>query len=166
MGKSDNIKRAKRLKEAKRKRELDALVQDANGPASIELRKRNASNGAETQINKGKVKNSDLLKQFVYPLLRHTDSLEEVKRKFKFAMFAWNAATVREISEKEYQKIKNDATSLVSDSSYLLELFQELVNKKNEKYAQHKVIFIDFELQKLYKTDFEISVAAVPLEHY
>jgi hypothetical protein len=95
MGKSDNIKRAKRLKVAKRKRELDALVQDANGPASIELRKRNASNGAETQINKGKVKNSDLLKQFVYPLLRHTDSLEEVKRKFKFAMFAWNAATVR-----------------------------------------------------------------------
>jgi hypothetical protein len=48
----------------------------------------------------------------------------------------------------------------------LLELFQELVNKKNKKYAQHKVIFIDFELQKLYKTDFEISVAAVPLEHY
>ena len=45
MGKSDNIKRAKRLKEAKRKRELDALVQDANGPASIELRKRNASKG-------------------------------------------------------------------------------------------------------------------------
>jgi hypothetical protein len=99
MGKSDNIKRAKRLKEAKRKRELDALIQEANGPASIELRKRNASNGTETQINKGKVKNSDLLKQFVHPLLLDTDSLEEVKGKFMFAILAWNAATVREISE-------------------------------------------------------------------
>jgi hypothetical protein len=166
MGKSDNIKRAKRLKEAKRKREHDTLIQEANGPASIELRERVALRGAKTQINKGTIKNSELLKQFVQPLLLDTDSLNQVKGKFMLAVMAWNAATVREISEKEYKKINNDATSLLPDDPHLPVLFQELVRIKNEDYSRHKVIFIDFELQKLHKADFEISVVAIPLDQY
>ena len=38
MGKADNIKRAKKLKEAKRKREQDALFASGLGPAAQTLK--------------------------------------------------------------------------------------------------------------------------------
>ncbi|MBK6966430.1 MAG: hypothetical protein IPH20_21620 [Bacteroidales bacterium] len=45
MGRNNNIKRAKRLKEAKRKRELEALISSGNGPGAEEIRKRSESKG-------------------------------------------------------------------------------------------------------------------------
>jgi hypothetical protein len=40
MGKTDNIKSAKRLKAAKRKREQEVLISSGNGPGSMEIKKR------------------------------------------------------------------------------------------------------------------------------
>jgi hypothetical protein len=69
MGKKENIKRAKRLKEAKRKREQEALLAAGLGPAAKILQERKAKDGIKTQLNTGKVKYSQLLIEFVRPII-------------------------------------------------------------------------------------------------
>ena len=103
MGKAENIKRAKKLREAKRKRDQDALITAGLGPAGKEIQQRNAQKGIQTQLNQGRVKYSELLKEFVDPIVGDEDDISIVRTKYTFGAHAWNAATLREKSEEVYQ---------------------------------------------------------------
>jgi len=163
MGKSENRKRAKRLKEAKHKREQDALIAQGLGPSSIALQQRSANKGIETRLNTGKIKYSDLLKEFVQPILSDTDDIAIVKTKYIFGAHAWNAATLREKSEELYQLAKKDIVKIINNSTELEQLFDEMVIRKQEEFSEFKNIIADFEIKKIRGVEYDLTVATSPL---
>ncbi|MFO0477954.1 MAG: hypothetical protein ACK50L_04125 [Bacteroidota bacterium] len=164
MGKADNIKRAKKLKEAKRKREQDALIAAGLGPASKALLERNTNTGVETRLNTGKIKYSELLKEFVHPIVSETDDISIVRTKYTFGAHAWNAATLREKSEEVYQLTKKDISSIMPDTPEIEQLFDEMVKRKQEEFSEFKSIIADFEIKKIRGLDYDLTVATTPLK--
>lgn len=164
MGKADNIKRAKRLKEAKRKREQDALIAAGLGPASKVLQERNVNSGIETRLNTGKIKYSELLKEFVHPIVSDTDDISIVRTKYTFGAHAWNAATLREKSEEVYQLAKKDISTIMPNVPEIEQLFDEMVKRKQEDFFEFKNIIADFEIKKIRGLDYDLTVATTPLQ--
>jgi len=165
MGKTDNIKRAKKLREAKRKREQDALIAAGLGPAGIALQKRTALNGGETKINQAKVKYSELLKAFVHPIVAKNDDITIIKTKYTFGAHAWNAATMREKSEEAYQLAKKDFINISPNVPEVGQLFDEMVKRKQDEFSEYKNIIADFEIKKIRGLDYDLTVATIPLKN-
>lgn len=165
MGKADNIKRAKKLKEAKRKRQQDALIAAGLGPAGKALHIENAKNGIETRLNNAKIKYSELLKEFVHPLVSQDDDISIVRTKYTFGAHAWNAATLREKSEEVYQLAKKEVCSIMPDVPEIELLFDEMVKRKKEVFSDYKNIIADFEIKKIRGLDYDLTVATTPLKN-
>lgn len=164
MGKAENIKRAKRLKDAKRKREQDALLAAGIGPSGIAIQKRAALAGDKIIINRDKVKYSELLTKLVYPILSATDDINLVKTKYIFALHAWNAAVMKEKSDKLYQLAKKEFTAVMPGVPELEELFEEMVKRKEDEFAAYKNIIADLEIKKIRGIDYDVTVATMPLQ--
>lgn len=165
MGKADNIKRAKKLKEAKRKREQDALITAGLGPAGIALQKRTALNGGQTKINQSVVKYSELLKAFVHPIISESDDIAVIKTKYTFGAHVWNAAIIREKSEELYQSAKKDFTKIAPNAPEIEQLFEEMAKRKEEKFSEYKNIIADFEITKIRGLDYDLTIITIPLKN-
>ncbi len=159
MGRNNNIKRAKRLKEAKRKRELEALISSGNGPGAEEIRKRSESKGGLVLPNDTKIKYSELLKSFVYPLLESQDKIDIIKTKYTIGATIWNAALMREKSEEAFQLSRKKFISGIPEWPEFELLFDTMVKRKQEEFAEYKNIIVDFEIIQMRGLDYELSVA-------
>jgi hypothetical protein len=146
MGKAENIKRAKKLKEAKRKREVEALMAQGLGPAGKVLQQKSKELGVETQLNMSGVKYSDLLKEFVEPTIEKTDGVSDLKTKLAFGILAWNAAIMGEKDEKYILNTKDELSKLTP----------------NNNGIQFKGIIEHFELRKIKGGDYDLTVAYSP----
>jgi hypothetical protein len=165
MGKKENIKRAKRLKEAKRKREQEALLAAGLGPAAKILQERKAKDGIKTQLNTGKVKYSQLLIEFVRPIISPKDDISVIKEKYAFGALVWNISILREKSEEVYQLAKKDIARIMPFyASEIEQLFDEMVKRKQEKFFEYKNIITDFEIRKIRGLDYDLTVATTPLK--
>ena len=163
MGKNNNIKRAKRLKEAKRKRELEALIASGNGPGSIEIKKRLESKGSEVRMNQEKIKYSELLKSFVKPLLENNDSIEVIRNKYTLGATVWNAATMREKSEDSYLSAKNKLVTTFKSMPEIEILFDEMVKRKQDEFSEYKNIIVDIGIKKIKGLDYDLTVATTEI---
>ena len=161
MGKTDNIKRAKKLREAKRKREQDALIAAGLGPAGRKLRKKTSLSGVKTIIRQSKVKYSDLLYALVDPIILQTDSIATIKTKYTFGTHVWNAAIMREKSEEFYQSAKKDFTNLSPNLAEIGQLFDEMAKQKQEAFSEYTDIIIDLEIKPLGENDYDLAVALI-----
>ena len=164
MGKSENRKRAKRLKEAKRKREQDALLAAGLGPASKILQERRAKSGMKAILNSGKVKYSELLTEFVQPIVNEMDDISIIRAKYAFGVHAWNSAILKEKSEDMYQETKKNIAKTIPDMPEIGQLFDEMVKRKQEEFFEYKNIIIDFEIQKIRGLDYDLTVATTPFK--
>ncbi|MCX6238220.1 MAG: hypothetical protein NTY07_11810 [Bacteroidia bacterium] len=164
MGKADNIKRAKKLKEAKRKREQDALIAAGLGPAAKTLKQRNDEKGITTIINQGKIKYSELLNSFVAPILEEADDISIIRTKFALGVFAWNAAILRDRDEEAFRKVKKEILELTPDIMEIEQLFDEMVKAKMEEYKEFTNIITDFEIKRSRGIDYDLTVATTPLK--
>ena len=163
MGKIENIKRAKRLKEAKRKQKQDALIASGNGPAGKVLKKRIELAGGKLIPNLGKIKYFEILKSFVHPIVTNEDSIEIVKTKYTFGATAWNAAIMKEKSEAAYLLAKQDLGSLIPGVPEIELLFNELVKRKQIEFADYKNIIVDLDIKKIDEFDYDLTVATTAL---
>ena len=166
MGKLDNIKRAKRLKEIKRKREQDVLIKSGQGPSSIAIRKRAELNGGATVLNQDKIKYSELLESFVHPIVKEEDPIDIVRTKYTFGAHAWNAAIMKEKNEELYLLAKKDLASIIPNVPEIELLFEEMIKRKQEEFADYKNIIADFEIKKLRGHDYDLTVATTQLKDF
>jgi hypothetical protein len=162
MGKTENVKRAKKLKEAKRKREVEALMAQGLGPAGKALQQKSKELGVETRLNMSGVKYSDLLKLFVEPTIDKTDSISNLKIKLAFGLLTWNAAIMGEKDEKYILNTKDELLKLTPGNHEILQLFDDMVTRKKEKFYQFKNIIEHFELRKIQGGDYDLTVAHTP----
>ena len=164
MGKADNIKRAKKLKEAKRKREQDALFASGLGPAAQTLKQRNDGKGIITTINQGKVKYSEVLKAFVSPIIDELDDISIVRSKYMLGAFAWNAAILKGENEESFKLAKKEILELTPEIPEIEPLFDEMVTTKLEDFGEFTFIIADFEIKKMRGIDYELTVAITPVK--
>ncbi len=164
MGKADNLKRAKKLKEAKRKRENDALLAAGYSPSAIAVKRRSTLNGDETIINQGQIKYSKLLESFVEPIMSNDDDIATVKAKYTFGALVWNAATMRELSEEAFQVAKVEHANIVQNNPGLAKLFDEMTKRKQEEFSEYKSIIAEFDIRKIRGVDYDLTVATIPLQ--
>lgn len=159
MGKIENRKKAKKLKEAKRKREQDALHAGSFNAARIALRKRSDAKGMITKENPSTIKYSDLLSEFVKPILSIDDNYDTLKSKLSLGVQAWNAATIKHHDEELFQKTRSLLEVMMPGDAEIVELFDELVIRKKEKFAKFNRVIVDFEVKKKEGLEFDLSVA-------
>ncbi|MDD3686180.1 MAG: hypothetical protein PHE56_05375 [Bacteroidales bacterium] len=162
MGKSENIKRAKKLKEAKRKRESDAQIAQGLGPAGKAIQQKSKEMGVETRLNTSGVKYSDLLKEFIDPILHKNDSISMIKLKVGFGALVWNATIMGEKDEKHILSAKEEVLKLSPNDRDLEQLFDEMVRRKQEEFYQFKNIIVKYELRKIRGLDYDLTVAHTP----
>ena len=162
MGKINNIKRLKRIKAAKRQRELDELIASGKGPASEAIKERVNSIGGITKLNTSTIRYSELFKSFVYPILDIDDDLISLKMKFTIGGLAWNAAVIRETDETAYLSYKNKITKDLPFYKAFEADFDNLVLHKQQEFSVHKHMIMDFEIKDLKGPNYEISVAVAP----
>lgn len=158
MGKAENIKRAKRLKEAKRKKEKEAMLMSGITSVSKILKKRFEKKGFLVEYNTREIKYSELLKEFVDPIISEDDDLSIIQMKYTFGAQAWNSAILKEKSEERYQLAKKEFLDLTSDTEEFQYLFDQMVIRKQEEYSEYKKIFVDCNVVEMRDLDYRISV--------
>ena len=164
MGKTDNIKRAKRLKEAKRQRERETFITTGQGPAAIALKKRIESMGGQVLMNQGPVKYSELLESFANFILEDDDNIDMIRFKLMFAVHVWNCAIIRETNEERYLELKNQLADTFNKMSEAEELFDEMVQHKQEEFLDYKNLIVDFEVKMTRANHIELSVTTIPYD--
>ena len=164
MGKTDNIKRAKRLKEAKRQRDQDALIASGQGPAAKELKKRIELEGVEVITNQEPLKYSELLESFAIFMVEEIDTIDMIRLKLMFAIHAWNSAVIRETNEERYLELKNEYADLFADTPESEEIFDNLVERKQKLFAEYTNIIADFEVEKILSKGIKLTVTSVPYD--
>jgi hypothetical protein len=159
MGKAANIKRAKMLKEAKRKREQEALLAASLGPGSIAIQKRTEASGMKLIPNESGIKYSELLKEFMEPYMDADDPIDVIRSKYGFGILAWNVALKKEAGEEEYLRFKNEITAGLPAYAFFKDLFEELVARKLEKFGHFNKTIADYEIKKIRGQDYHLTVA-------
>jgi len=160
MGRKENIKRMKRLKELKKQRErqtdLDMIAKTATDKLSDRLSKE--QNTILTR-NHGPVKYSELLQEVVAPYLDKCTNYKETNNLFHAGALAWNMSVMKEtVSEEEYAKVVDDAKKLMKSDEDLYSILKGLIDRKEQLFKKHKVIIAGVELTETGK-DYGISVA-------
>jgi hypothetical protein len=163
MGKADHIRRLRKLKEEKRKRLADTAKKSALQLAENKLKQRIETSGNKVVLNSGPVKYSQLIGDFVRPTIEPDDDFSMIRLKFLFGIQAWNAASIREKSEKKYNDVRDKLKNLMPDNEDWETLFNVLVNRKIENFNDHKVIILDLEFGEFKNNNIDFSVVAVPI---
>lgn len=159
MGKTDNIRRAKKLKEQKRKRLQEQTTLSGTSNVSASFKSKLESEGNTVIYNKSKVKYSELLDSFVQPLLGPDDTLDSIKTKFIFGAFVWNAAIIRENSEDEFIAAKKHVLSNLTHIPDTESVFDEMVNRKQEEFSEFRHLIIEVDVEKKSGLDYQLNIA-------
>jgi hypothetical protein len=162
MGKADNIKRAKKLKDAKRKREQIAMIAAGHGPASQTLQKRISDSGSQIIANTGKIKYSELLTDFIQPILTNSDDIETIKTKLKISVLAWNTSMQMKNDGEVYKFVKQDVLSKMDDPLKSYKMFDKMIARKNQMFIEFTNLITDFEIRKIRGFDYDLTVATTP----
>jgi len=162
MGKTDNIKRAKKLKEAKRNRERAELISLGHGPAGKALMKRHVNEGATLWQSDSGIKYSEPLYQFIATILGEDDEMAILKMKFTLGIFTWNAGILKDKNEEGYLKIKQMAYEIFGDEEDVKKFFDEMVLHKQNEFSEYGDLISDFEIKKIKGYEFDLSVAILP----
>ncbi|MFZ4796596.1 MAG: hypothetical protein ACOYMA_03825 [Bacteroidia bacterium] len=158
MGKTDNKKRAKRLKEAKKERETNELIAAGIGPAGIVLKERAKEKGVTVFHNTRKVKYSDVLKKFASNIFTLDDDFDSAKSKLYFASIVWNAVVLKPLDEIKFINTRKIIINLGNSVFETAEMFDELVEIKDDEYSEEDFIFVDIEVKQLSNGDLDLSV--------
>lgn len=158
MGKTDNIRRAKKLKEAKRKREFDAELQKSMDNDLQMLSDKYNLNGGQLVIkNKSPLKYSAIILDYLKPFLSVQDVESETKLKIAIGIYAWNVAVEQQLnidSEKEVIVFREMLDKIEISQA----LFNDLLSHKKANFSDHEFIVSDFTIGKIVGGQVQLSV--------
>jgi hypothetical protein len=95
--------------------------------------------------------------------LKKNDKIETLKIKYYLGATVWNAATMREKSEEAFLYSKKELVSLIPGMPEIEIMFDEMVIRKQEEFAEYKNLIVDFEIKQIKGLDYELSVATTPI---
>ncbi len=166
MGRTENIKRMKRLRAEKRKREgeiekqseLDVLAKEATDKLIKKLSPFNKINR-----NTGPIKYSEVLTDLVRPYLDECKNFDDTVKLYNGGALAWNVASIKQFGgAKAYGDMVKDVENHL-ENKHALDFIMELVDRKIKYFSQHKVTIHNVELTEN-ETAFGVSVAVAQID--
>lgn len=110
---------------------------------------------------KGQAKMSDILEAFIEPYLDSACDLEQRRKLFAMAAFAWNLALFPE--DEQQQELEQIVEQLSAGDQRLRqntkEILEELIERKQQYFRKHQRYILDFELTET-RSDFHLSVVS------
>jgi hypothetical protein len=158
MGKSENIKRTKRLTEARRRKESEMNTSKDDIHDEKEIKEGSKDSEKKVDENKSEVNYSLLLREFIAPIVQHGDDAGVYEKKITFGAMVWNAAILKEIDERHYLHAKAELLKMATDKSEVEEIFEYLHARKKELYPEHKDLIVNFEINNIHGKDFDLTV--------
>jgi len=160
MGRTQNIKRAKKLKEAKRK-EDKATQAPPSGPALLKLLKKTGpfNPDLEIKLKTYKLKYSEILLEFAQPLINGVNNLEQFKAVLMAAISAWNLAHIKSTDNEKYKEVINDPKFLKAKNAPEIVLLNEMINRKIEEFNGYHFFIGEFEIVEKSKGNYDVAVA-------
>ena len=148
MSKSDNIKRAKVLRQRKIEREK-GMKQTNQLEKDQKLLAENAAEEGYKIVDRSvlgrKEKISSILLEMIYPLLYDAHNEEEVRGIVSFGLVAWNCGVIKVTLGDE--ELNNAIKGFKSQESIRnKELLEEYINIKCNKYPQYTDLIIDYKI--------------------
>lgn len=166
MGRKENIKRMKKLREQKQLRQTSEAYQREMANIAEEAKqtlKKKLSPFQTTRQNTGPVKYSDVLSSFVKPYMSECRNFSETRGLYLAGSSAWNVAVTKQVAgEKEYEKVMQEAKRLLEHES-LIKILQELVARKLKHFADIRILFSDVVLTEN-EAAYGVSVAVTELK--
>ena len=173
MGRNENIKRMKKMRSEKRNRnqvsslesKLDAIAAEATNS----LLKKIAPYNIVT-TNKGPIKYSEVLKDFVSPYMIKCRDFNAAKKLLTIGAMVWNLAHIKQskgnkayentIKELEIEFKNSEIGFKVADISDFL---MELIDRKIKYFSHHKILYNNVEIIENPEA-IGISVAVIELD--
>lgn len=162
MGKKDNIRRAKKLKVAKRNRELEMQIQN-NMIGNIDTLINRNSKDQPMLINNSPIKYSAIILDYLSPFLDIKDSESTTKEKITVGIYLWNLAVEQQLDMVDEEK-NNSFKELLTQIEMGLELYDDLLTYKLENFSEHEFIVSNFIIGSAKKGKVQLSVAASILD--
>jgi len=165
LGRKSREKKERRSSKVLTDPEFDELIRKGFGVAGTAMRERLSGQSAILRENPSDIKYSDLIKEFITPLL----SGKEDKKLMKFLVFlgvtTWNSAIIKTHNQKQYDDLRVNIINELNDLPAFDQIFDALVQRKLLEFEQYDHLINDFEVHEYSNGNFEISVAHLPSEH-
>jgi len=148
MSKSDNIKRAKLLRQRKKEREKQDLLND-NLLKDQQLLREKAKNDnikiVDRSILGRKEKISTVLLEMIKPILFTAQDEEDARGIVSMGVVAWNCGIIKQTLGED--KLKDAMKALKSkENSWERNLLNEYIEIKCNQYSQYNDFITDFQL--------------------
>jgi hypothetical protein len=162
MGRKENIKRMKRLKEEKKRRQNAETLRGIAEKATMNLEQRLSATDAVIR-NTNPVKYSEILRQLVAPYLDECTDCATTKELLLAGAAAWNLAVMKDVLDaRQFEEtVRETKGGLKSPDAF--GFIEALMERKDQLYKKHKVIIADVELSDNGTKVYGISVAVTPL---
>lgn len=162
MGKADNIRRAKKLKEAKRQRELEMQF-PKNGNKDLQTIFNRNKGDRMNLFNDSEIKFSGIILEFLKPYLWVEDTENVTKLKIAIGIFAWNFSVEEQLGIANEEVVSEFGSLLVQVESGQ-EMFDDLLIRKKTNFSEYEFVVSDFIIGKASKGQVQLSVAVSVLE--
>ena len=108
----------------------------------------------------GVVKMSQVVIDFIEPYVEYAETYEAYQKLVSVAIVAWNTALFPEKKQKAIVKKMMKSLSLPrSDARDMKGIIQELIERKNERFAEHNRIIVEYHVTET-RDGFHLSVAS------
>ncbi|HLG04372.1 MAG TPA: hypothetical protein VI731_12310 [Bacteroidia bacterium] len=163
MGRKENIKRTKHLREIKEKKILAALEHAGIGPLDLRVKHRENLEKTKPGINQDMVDYAELIRDFVSPLINQDDNLDSIRTKIVFGITVWNAAVLQDAGGEIYLLAKSHVDELIDETPELGEQLDSLVGRKYEDFEDYDHLISGFEFKRLDDRSYELKATSLSL---
>jgi hypothetical protein len=107
---------------------------------------------------------SNILNQFVSPLIQSGDTIEIYQSKISFGAAIWNAVIMRDIDEKHFSKAKEELLKIHDNKKEMEELIDFMVKRKAELFSEYKELIKDTQLKINQNKGFDLTVETATVQ--
>jgi len=148
MSKSDNIKRAKRLRQRKKEREKQALLNEnllKDQQMLLEKAQKENMKIIDRSLLGRKEKISTVLLEMIKPVLFTAQDEKDARGIVSMGVLAWNFGIIKQMLGKDKM---NDAMKAlqITENSYERKLLDEYIQIKCNQFGQYNDFIVDFQI--------------------
>lgn len=119
---------------------------------------------SEQENKNNEIKYSQILRNFVHPMIGETDDIETIENKYGFGVHVWNATNIKEKHPEMFQAALKQVIEKAEDKTEAEALFHEMVNFKQKEFAEYKRVFIDVEVLETVDSGYNVTAASAELK--
>lgn len=96
--------------------------------------------------------------------IEKTDDFSTIEKKYAFGVHVWNATNIRKKHPELFEEARNQVIEKAENKTEAEALFNEMVDFKEQEFADYKRVFIDFEILEKIEEGYNVTAASAELK--